>query len=389
MTNIPPTRRRLLGVAALVIACSLTVPAQDVSEAVKRWEDFDFAKNTIVASQINALPLEDLQLLRGIVFGKHGRIFKDLAIKAYLKDRPWYQPNPEFKNSMLNEIEVRNLDIIRDGEASKHDFLQPGDMRYWRSRVLPRRKLGGHTSAEWLVLRSEVEAIHGRRFDDQPWLQQYFDERYWYKPSPNYDSKLLTELERKNLQTIATAQSKQRRLAISPGDMELFENKLITEHMLKGLSLHELRLLRNEIYARHGRAFRAVWLQQYFWSQPWYEQKEDFQDEQVSGTDKLNVETIVRYENRMHDELGKKPLTRSILAGLFVEDVEKMRQEIYARRGKVFKEPWLQSYFASFDWYKPNPDFNESMLTAVEKQNLATLVAYAKRAASVLDAVEG
>jgi hypothetical protein len=389
MTNIPPTMRRLLGVAALVIACSLTVPAQDVSEAVKRWEDFDFAKNTIVASQINALPLEDLQLLRGIVFGKHGRIFKDLAIKAYLKDRPWYQPNPEFKNSMLNEIEVRNLDIIRDAEASKHDFLQPGDMRYWRSRVLPRRKLGGHTSAEWLVLRSEVEAIHGRRFDDQPWLQQYFDERYWYKPSPNYDSKLLTELERKNLQTIATAQSKQRRLAISPGDMELFENKLITEHMLKGLSLHELRLLRNEIYARHGRAFRAVWLQQYFWSQPWYEQKEDFQDEQVSGTDKLNVETIVRYENRMHDELGKKPLTRSILAGLFVEDVEKMRQEIYARRGKVFKEPWLQSYFASFDWYKPNPDFNESMLTAVEKQNLATLVAYAKRAASVLDAIEG
>ena len=389
MTNIPPMMRRLLGVAALVIACSLTIPAQDVSEAVKRWEDFDFAKNAIVASQISALPLEDLQLLRGIVFGKHGRVFKDLAIKAYLKDRPWYQPNPEFKNSMLNEIEVRNLDIIRDAEAGKHDFLQPGDMRYWRSRVLPRRKLGEHTSAEWMVLRSEVEAIHGRRFDDQPWLQQYFDERYWYKPSANYDSKLLTELERKNLQTIATAQSKQRRLAISPGDMELFENKLITEHMLKGLSLHELRLLRNEIYARHGRAFRAVWLQQYFWSQPWYEQKEDFQDEQVSGSDKLNVETIVRYENRMHDELGKKPLTRSILAGLFVEDVEKMRQEIYARRGKVFKEPWLQTYFASFDWYKPNPDFNDSMLTAVEKQNLATLVASAKRAASVLDAVEG
>jgi len=171
--------------------------------------------------------------------------------------------------------------------------------------------------------------------------------------------------------------------------MELFENKLITERMLKGLSLHELRLLRNEVYARHGRSFRAPWLQQYFWSQPWYEQKENFADEQVSGTDKLNVETIVRFENRMHDELGKKLITRALLAGLFSEDVEKMRHEIYARRGKVFKEPWLQSYFSSFDWYKPNPEFNDSMLTAVEKQNLATLVAYAKKAASVLDAVEG
>ena len=389
MTKIPRSMRRLLGVAALLITCSLIVPAQDVSDAVKRWEGFDFARDTIVASQIAGLPLEDLQLLRGIIFGNHGRVFKDPAIKSYLKERSWYRPNPDFKNSMLNQTEVRNLDLIRDAEASKHEFLQPGDMRYWRSRTLPRRKLGQHTSAEWLVLRSEVEAIHGKRFDDQPWLQQYFDERYWYKPSDRYDSQSLTPLERKNMQMIASAESKQRRLAISPGDMEFFENKIITEQMLKGLSLHELRLLRNEIYARHGRSFRAPWLQQYFWSQPWYEQKEDFQDGQVSGSDKLNVETIVRYENRLHDELGKKPLTRTILAGLFVEDVEKMRQEIYARRGKVFKEPWLQNYFSSFDWYKPNPDFNESMLTAVEKQNLASLVAYAKKAASVLDAVEG
>ena len=389
MKKISPAMGRLLSVFALIFTCQLAATAQDTSEAVKRWEQFDFAKERIVSSQIAELPLEDLQLLRGIVFGRHGRVFKDLAIKAFLNERPWYQANPNFKNSMLNEVEVHNLDVIRDAEANKHEFLQPGDMRYWRARTLPRRKLGSHTSAEWLVLRSEVEAIHGRRFDDQPWLQQYFDERYWYKPSESYDAKQLTELERKNLQTIATAGSKQRRLAVSPGDMELFENKIITERMLKGLSLHELRLLRNEIYARHGRAFRAIWLQQYFWSQPWYEQKEDFQDEQISGTDKLNVETVVRYENRLHDELGKTPLTRRMLAGLFVEDVEKMRQEIYARRGKVFKEPWLQAYFASFDWYKPNPDFNDSMLSAVEKQNLATLVAYAKRAASVLDAVEG
>jgi len=389
MTIIPQVRRRTLAVAALVIIWSCAAQAQEVSEAVKRWEEFDFAKDKIAVSQIAALPLEDLQLLRGIVFGRHGRVFKDLAIKAYLTERPWYQANPDFNNSQLNAVERQNLDLIRDAEAGKHDFVQPGDMRYWRMRALPRRKLGEHSSAEWLVLRSEVEAIHGKRFDDQPWLQQYFEERYWYKSSDRYDSKQLTELERRNLQTIATAQSKQRHLALSPGDMELFENKLISEQMLKGLSLHELRLLRNEIYARHGRAFRAPWLQQYFWSQPWYEQKEDFSDEQVSGTDKVNVETIVKYENRMHDELGKKPITRSLLAGLFSEDVEKMRQEIYARRGKVFKEPWLQSYFASFDWYKPNPDFDDSMLTAVEKQNLATLVAYSKKAASVLDAVEG
>src|SRR6185503_2166921 len=125
MTIIPQVRRRTLAVAALVIIWSCAAQAQEVSEAVKRWEEFDFAKDKIAVSQIAALPLEDLQLLRGIVFGRHGRVFKDLAIKAYLAERPWYQPNPEFKNSMLNETEVRNLDIIRDAEAGKHDFLQP------------------------------------------------------------------------------------------------------------------------------------------------------------------------------------------------------------------------------------------------------------------------
>ena len=89
MMNIPPPLRRLMSVAVLVIACTGAVLAQDVSEAVKRWEDFDFAKDKIVASQIANLPLEDLQLLRGIVFGKHGRVFKDPAIRNYLKDRPW------------------------------------------------------------------------------------------------------------------------------------------------------------------------------------------------------------------------------------------------------------------------------------------------------------
>ena len=109
----------------------------------------------------------------------------------------------------------------------------------------------------------------------------------------------------------------------------------------------------------------------------------------MSGSDKLNVETIVKYENRIHDELGKKPITRRLLGGLFVEDASSMRQEIYARRGKVFKEPWLQKYFASFEWYKPDPTFSESSLSYIEKQNIATLLAYEKKAVSALSVVEG
>jgi hypothetical protein len=290
---------------------------------------------------------------------------------------------------MLNATENRNLDLIRDAEASKHETVQPGDMRYWRTRALTTKKLGLHSGAEWRVLRAEVEAIHGQRFSE-PWLQQYFDERYWYKPSDRYDPSKLSPLEEKNLLMIAAAQKKSRKLALAPGDMELFENKLISEQMLHGLSLNELRLLRNEVYARHGRQFQAPLLSQYFFSQPWYQPNENFKDEELSGPDKQNVETIVAYERKIHDDLGRKPITRNLLEGLFVEDAVKMRQEIYARRGKVFtKEPWFQTYFESFAWYKVNPDFTDAQLTDLEKRNIATIAAYEKKAVSAMSVIEG
>lgn len=381
-----PIKLRILAIAIL---CSLGLVTANAQEALEKWDEFDFAVVPLKSADIDSLELYELQLLRGIIFGRHGRVFKDVAIRKYLAARPWYRANPEFNNEMLNAVERRNLDLIRDAEASKHQQVEPGDMRYHSKRLLTRKQLGTHSKAEWLVLHAEIEAIHGKRFDEQPWLQQYFDERYWYRPVDRYDSKQLSTIERKNLQTIALAQAKQRKLALAPGDLEFFEDRLITEQMLKGLSLHELRLLRNEIYARHGRLFRAAWLQQYFWSQPWYEQNEDFRDEQLSGSDKQNVETIVKHENRIHDELGTKPITRSLIEGLFVEDAGKMRQEIYARRGKVFKEPWLQKYFVSFDWYKPDPQFSENSLSEIEKKNIATLLAYEKRAVSALDVIEG
>jgi hypothetical protein len=160
--------------------------------------------------------------------------------------------------------------------------------------------------------------------------------------------------------------------------------------MLHGLSLNELRLLRNEIYARKGRQFQAPWLSQYFFSQTWYQPDENFKDEELTGPDKTNVETIVAYENKIHDDLGRKPLTRTLLEGLFVEDTAKMRQEIYARHGKVFtKEPWFQTYFESFAWYKANPDFKDDQLSDLEKHNIATIAAYEKKAVSAMSVIEG
>ena len=78
-----------------------------------------------------------------------------------------------------------------------------------------------------------------------------------------------------------------------------------------------------------------------------------------------------------------------LMPGLFVEDAKQMREEIYAHHGKVFKESWLQKYFSSFDWYKADPNYNDASLTAVEKQNIATIAAYEKRAVTAASTIEG
>jgi hypothetical protein len=374
----------------LIILTGFSVAnAQDDYPALKNWETYDFAGRSIKTADISSLSIEDLKLVRGIVFGKHGRLFKDPDIRRFLESRTWFKADPNFNDSKLNDTERRNLDVIRIAEAEQHTTVQPGDMRLYQDRALTRKKLGTHTNAEWTVLAAEIEAIHGKHFEGTPWLQQYFDERYWYHAADRYDAKGLSQIERKNLQLIDTIQRQQRRVALAPGDMELFENKLISEAMLRGLSLHELRLLRNEIYARHGRIFKTIWIQQYFGGQPWYDTKEDFKDEEISGSDKINIETIVAYENKLHNSISTKPLTRTLLQGLFVEDVRKMRDEIYARHGKVFKDPWTQKYFASFDWYKANPNYSDASLSVVEKGNIAIIAAYEKKAVTAMSTIEG
>jgi YARHG domain-containing protein len=133
----------------LIAAASFTANAQD--DTLASWKEFDFGKNSIQQAQIQKLELYELKLMRGLIFGRHGRVFKDGEINQFLQEQSWYKANPDFTNAMLNDTERRNLDLIRIAEAAKHVTIQPGDMRYWRDRAISLRKLGKHSGAEWKV----------------------------------------------------------------------------------------------------------------------------------------------------------------------------------------------------------------------------------------------
>jgi hypothetical protein len=372
--------------AALLLTRSVPALAQD---ALKKWETFDFAKQRITAAQLNRLELEDLQKLRGIVFGKHGRVFKEKSIQDYLEKRAWYKPNPGFRNAKLTAVERQNLDSIRLAEAAKHDWVEPGDLRLWQKKTIPEDKIYAKTAAEWRVLIAEVEAIHGKTFPEEPWLQQYFEERYWYKANPNYSPAALTDIERANIEAFKKKRDAERRVAVSPGDMDKFQNVVLTEEMLAGATLNELRSMRNEFWARRGRKFSAAAIQQEYEWQDWYRAARDQKTVKLSAIEQQNADTLLRVENRLRESIALKPVAVEELSGLYIEDLRVLRNEIYARRGRVFKSKDLNEYFIAQPWYKPDPNYSDAALTDIEKANLKVIADAEKDAFSKFVLVEG
>ena len=73
------------------------------------------------------------------------------------------------------------------------------------------------------------------------------------------------------------------------------ESKL-TDSDLTNLSKGVLRLMRNAIYARHGRIFNSYDLQYYFDNSPWYKPNPNYSDDLLTDIDKYNIELIQKYE---------------------------------------------------------------------------------------------
>lgn len=78
--------------------------------------------------------------------------------------------------------------------------------------------------------------------------------------------------------------------------------KYLQESDLSGMTSEQLRLARNEIYARHGRMFDSQDLQDYFNRQPWYTGSvapDDFEESVLNSYEKANLEVIKAVEAKL------------------------------------------------------------------------------------------
>src|SRR4051794_10947236 len=108
-------KTKALLITFILAVTTAMAAAQDADPAARAaaWREFNkngfekinYAKVRLTQSRVAKLKadgdVDQIALLRGVVFGKRGRMFKERSIQDYLDKQTWYKPNKAFSNSVL------------------------------------------------------------------------------------------------------------------------------------------------------------------------------------------------------------------------------------------------------------------------------------------------
>ena len=175
--------------------------------------------------------------------------------------------------------------------------------------------------------------------------------------------------------------------------------RYLTRAELQKLSADRLHIARNEIFARRGRYFKDDALRTYFSQFPWYEPHA--WDVPLSPVERNNVGLIqsieapaaapgtvmrslpaqTKAENGVtFADPSRQYLTPEELQGLSADQLAIARNEIFARRGRYFKDDALRTYFTQFSWYQPHAW--DVPLSPVEQANVKLVQSFEQTAST-------
>jgi len=73
--------------------------------------------------------------------------------------------------------------------------------------------------------------------------------------------------------------------------------------------------------------------------------------------------TPANYDSAEARIISGQMIGTSDLAGMYRSDLQRLRNAIFARHGRIFNTPDLQRYFSGKPWYSPRPDYSDQDLT--------------------------
>ena len=175
-----------------------------------------------------------------------------------------------------------------------------GMYQFTSERLIDVQDLEGYSAQELLIMRNEIFARHGFVFQS-PDLKDYFENQSWYSGTSRDVSSLLTSVEKKNIEKIKFVEGKLKRNSTkqneNKGLYEIASKQLLTVADIENLSKFDLKVMRNEIFARHGYIFTTEEMRIYFGSQPWYKGTVRDVSSRLTAIEKRNIELIKQMES--------------------------------------------------------------------------------------------
>ncbi len=204
--------------------------------------------------------LRELSILRNTIYARWGWDgFKKAWLRNYFHAQPWFHPNPKFTYRVLSDIDRKNAHYIGAREQS----LTSAELEKRRQAIVARGGQGAQGALSALSPEDKIElglltrARGGFATDDAS-----------ANPAPKESPEAEASLDR-----------------------------LLALAELRQLSQRDLRLLRNTIYARRGRAFKSPILRDHFLGMDWYKVDPAYSDKLLSKTDSRNIALIKSVEN--------------------------------------------------------------------------------------------
>ncbi|MBU8894370.1 YARHG domain-containing protein [Corallococcus sp. M34] len=252
--------------------------------------------------------LRELAILRNTIFARYGWAgYRKPWLKEHFFQQPWFKADPKFSYKRLSDADRKNVHFI----AVREQSFSERELRWMQNDVYARAGKSWDDVYEWHLKDGrrvkgcdepeapldEAQPCTGLscRMDES--MACHYKVEPWYRPDPKYTDAKLTAEARIELGLLSRALGG---YASDSGKLESSQQSLervLSVNELRQLSLRDLRLLRNTIYARRGRPFKSKVLQAHFAQLGWYKLDPTYTDARLTENDQRNVNLIRSVEN--------------------------------------------------------------------------------------------
>ena len=218
----------------------------------------------ILLSDVDGKSLRALTLMRNTIYARAGNPFRKRWLDAYFRAQPWYTPNARMDESRLSSLDRTNAAFVARYEAGLTRAVLGARLDAFAERLKAHEELPDADLIEVVLLTRAAG-------ED---LVQWAANGEVTVPPRIHTLVEVTPLD----------------------DPKMLDRQLAVED-LRDLSKRDLRLLRNTVYARHGREFQSPTLQGYFARMEWYRPDPGFTDTRLSELDQRNVKLVQSVED--------------------------------------------------------------------------------------------